>query len=153
MKGALESCSTTLTCRVRHERVLSRPLTQLGVPVRCVWIATSVEDAQVNAVSRIIANHGRLLGPEEMKQAVKRDISAFAPGVQFRHQRELEPPDPAEGFSRIDVVPFERKHNGAMINRALIVWFDDTLAGRGPILRMLSRRRLAAARAGVAPRH
>jgi hypothetical protein len=54
--------------------------------------------------------------------------------VQFRHQRELEPPDPAEGFSRIDVVPFERNHDGAMINRALIVWCDDTLAGRGPVL-------------------
>ena len=123
----------TYMSRASRARVVQAG-TQLGLPVRCVWIATSVEDAQVNAVSRIIANHGRLLGPEDMKQAVKRDISAFAPGVQFRHQRELEPPDPAEGFSRIDVVPFERKHNAAMINRALIVWCDDTLAGRGPVL-------------------
>jgi len=101
----------------------------LGLPVRCVWLDTSVEDAQVNAVSRIIANHGRLLGPEEMKQAVKRDISAFAPTVQFRHQRELEPPDPAEGFSRIDIVPFERTRDPAMTNKALIVWCDGTLIG------------------------
>ena len=106
-----------------------------GLRVRCVWIATSVEDAQVNAVSRIIANHGRLLGPEEMKQAVKRDISAFAPSVQFRHQRELEPPDPAEGFSRIDVVPFERRRDPARTNRALLVWCDETLLDRGPVLR------------------
>jgi hypothetical protein len=101
----------------------------LGLPVRCVWLDTSIEDAQVNAVSRIIANHGRLLGPEEMKLAVKRDISAFAPTVQFRHQREFEPPDPAEGFSRIDVVPFERTRDPAMTNKALIVWCDDTLIG------------------------
>ena len=101
----------------------------LGLPVRCVWLDTSVEDAQVNAVSRIIANHGRLLGPEEMKQAVKRDISAFAPTVQFRHRRELEPPDPAEGFSRIDIVPFERARDPAMTNKALIVWCDGTLVG------------------------
>jgi aryl-alcohol dehydrogenase-like predicted oxidoreductase/adenylate kinase family enzyme len=107
----------------------------LGLPVRCVWLDTSVEDAQVNAVSRIIANHGRLLGPEEMKLAVKRDISAFAPTVQFRHQRELEPPDPAEGFSRIDLVPFERKRDPAMTNKALIVWCDEALASRGPALR------------------
>jgi aryl-alcohol dehydrogenase-like predicted oxidoreductase/predicted kinase len=106
----------------------------LGMPVRCVWLATSVEDAQVNAVSRIVANHGRLLGPEEMKLAVKRDISAFAPTVQFRHQRELEPPDPAEGFSRIDVVPFERKHDSTMTNKALIVWCD-ALANDGTVLR------------------
>lgn len=101
----------------------------LGLPVRCVWLDTSVEDAQVNAVSRIIANHGRLLGPEEMKQAVKRDVSAFAPTVQFRHRRELEPPDPAEGFSRIDIVPFERARDPAMTNRALIIWCDGTLVG------------------------
>jgi aryl-alcohol dehydrogenase-like predicted oxidoreductase/predicted kinase len=109
----------------------------LGLPVRCVWLDTSVEDAQVNAVSRIIANHGRLLGPEEMKQAVKRDISAFAPSVQFRHQRELEPPDPAEGFSRIDIVPFERTRDPAMTNKALILWCDGTLLGDGAMdLRM-----------------
>ena len=107
----------------------------LGLTVRCVWLATSVEDAQVNAVSRILANHGRLLGPEEMKQAVKRDISAFAPSVQFRHQRELEPPDPAEGFSRIDVRPFERTRDASMTNKALIVWVDESLVSRGAVLR------------------
>ena len=111
----------------------------LGLPVRCVWLSTSVEDAQVNAVSRIIANHGRLLGPDEMKQAVKRDISAFAPTVQFRHQRELEPPDPAEGFSRIDVVPFERTRDPAFSNKALIVWCDDSLVDRGSAAAPISR--------------
>ena len=111
----------------------------LGLPVRCVWLATSVEDAQVNAVSRIIANYGRLLGPEEMKQAVKRDISAFGPTVQFRHQRELEPPDSAEGFSRIDVVSFARTSDQTMTNKALILWCDDTLAQRGPALRRYSK--------------
>jgi aryl-alcohol dehydrogenase-like predicted oxidoreductase len=101
----------------------------LGLPVRCVWLETSIEDAQVNAVTRIIANHGHLLGPDEMKRAVKSDISAFAPTVQFRHQRELEPPDPAEGFSRIEILPFERKRDPALTNRALIVWCDGTLLG------------------------
>jgi aryl-alcohol dehydrogenase-like predicted oxidoreductase len=130
----------TYMSRASRARVV-QAATHLGLPVRCVWIATSVEDAQVNAVSRIIANHGRLLGPEEMKQAVKRraaaarDISAFAPGVQFRHQRELEPPDAEEGFSRIDVVPFERKQEETFTNRALIVWCDETLANQGSILR------------------
>lgn len=107
----------------------------LGLPVRCVWLATSVEDAQVNAVSRIIANHGHLLGPDEMKKAVKRDISAFAPTVQFRHQRELEPPDTREGFSRIDVMPFERRRDQTMTNKALIVWCDESLADHADTLR------------------
>src|SRR6185503_4815521 len=124
----------TYMSRASRARVV-QAANALGLRVRCVWVATSVEDAQVNAVSRIIANYGRLLGPEEMKQAVKRDISAFAPSVQFRHQRELEPPDPAEGFSRIDVVPFERKQVPELTNKALIVWCDDSLVERGPILR------------------
>ena len=124
----------TYMSRASRARVV-QAATHLGLPVRCVWIATSVEDAQVNAVSRIIANHGRLLGPEEMKQAVKRDISAFAPGVQFRHQRELEPPDAEEGFSRIDVVPFVRKKEEMFTNKALIIWCDETLANQGSVLR------------------
>jgi aryl-alcohol dehydrogenase-like predicted oxidoreductase len=124
----------TYMSRASRARVV-QAANALGLNVRCVWIATGVEDAQVNAVSRIIANHGHLLGPEEMKQAVKRDISAFAPSVQFRHQRELEPPDPAEGFSRIDVVPFERRHDSTMTNKAVIVWVDESIVERGAVLR------------------
>lgn len=124
----------TYMSRADRARVVNAAA-QLGLPVRCVWLSTTVEDAQVNAVSRIIANHGRLLGPEELKQAVARDVSAFAPGVQFRHQRELEPPDPAEGFSRIEIAPFERKRDSSFTRRALIVWCDQTLVGRGPALR------------------
>jgi aryl-alcohol dehydrogenase-like predicted oxidoreductase len=113
---------------------------RLGLPVRCVWLSTGIEDAQVNAASRIVARYGRLLGPDEMKKAVKSDISAFAPTVQFRHQRELEPPVPAEGFSRIETMPFERTRDASMTNKALIVWCDVTVATdvqvrRGNVLR------------------
>jgi histidinol phosphatase-like enzyme len=57
----------------------------------------------------------------------KQDPGAFPPAVQFRHQRELEPPDPSEGFSRIDVVPFERRNDPFCVNRAVIVWCDEVL--------------------------
>ena len=60
---------------------------------------------------------------------------ASVTGVWLAFRRALEPPDPAEGFSRIDVVPFERKHDATFTNRALIVWIDDTLVDRGPLLR------------------
>jgi aryl-alcohol dehydrogenase-like predicted oxidoreductase/histidinol phosphatase-like enzyme len=99
----------------------------VGLPVRCVWLTTSVEDAQVNAVWRMLAKFGRLLGPDEMRRTVKHDVSAFQPGVQFRYQRELEPPDVSEGFSRVDTVPFERKCSERHANRALIVWCDGVL--------------------------
>lgn len=109
----------------------------LGLSVRCLWLSTSVEDAQVNAAWRMVSKYGRLLEPEEMRKTVKRDINAFAPGVQFRHQRELEPPDPSEGFSQIETVAFERTRDVSMTNRALIVWCDDVLirsksGGRSP---------------------
>jgi predicted kinase len=98
-----------------------------GLPVRCLWVSTSVEDAQVNAVTRIVSRYGRLLGPEEMKTVARKDVAAFPPGVQFRYQRELEPPDPSEGFSSIETVPFERREDPAFVNRAVIVWCDGVL--------------------------
>jgi len=104
--------------------------TRLGLPIRCVWLSTSVEAAQVNAAWRMVSKHGRLLGPEEMRKAVKRDISAFAPGVQFRHQRELEPPDLAEGFSHIETLPFERTRDTSMTNKAVLVWCDVLIRRR-----------------------
>jgi aryl-alcohol dehydrogenase-like predicted oxidoreductase/histidinol phosphatase-like enzyme/predicted kinase len=99
-----------------------------GLPVRCVWIASTLEESQVNAVSRIVSRYGRLLGPEELRVARKRDVAAFGPSVLFRYQRELEPPVPEEGFSTIDVVPFERRADPTHTERALIVWCDGVLA-------------------------
>jgi len=137
-----------------------------GLPVRCLWVSTSVDDAQVNAVTRIISRYGRLLSPEEMKSAARGpqsaarehsdsafvrtadrglraatrgDVSAFPPGVQFRHQRELELPVPSEGFSRIDIVPFERRQDPAFVNRAVIVWCDGVLLRSRTGLRMPRR--------------
>lgn len=97
-----------------------------GVPVRCVWLRTSLEDAQVNAVQRLLARHGRLLGPEELKAASKTDPNTFGPGVQLRHQRELDPPDASEGFSRVDQAAFERR-SPAGDRRALLFWYDGVL--------------------------
>jgi aryl-alcohol dehydrogenase-like predicted oxidoreductase len=98
-----------------------------GLPVRCVWLSTSLEEAQVNAAWRIVSTYGRLLEPEELRRTARQDVTAFGPGVQFRYQRELEPPDPSEGFSRIDTVPFERTRDPAFTNRAVIVWCDGIL--------------------------
>jgi len=112
----------------RASRALAvQAATRIGLPVRCVWLSTSIEAAQVNAAWRMVSKYGRLLGPDEMRKTVTRDISAFPPGVQFRHQRELEPPDPSEGFSAIDTMPFERARDSSMTNKALIVWCDELL--------------------------
>ncbi len=98
-----------------------------GFPVRCLWLSTSLEDAQVNAVSRLLSRYGRLLEPEEIRKSAKRDAAAFGPTAQFRCQRELEPPAMSEGFSRIDEIPFERRREPSFTSRALIVWCDGIL--------------------------
>jgi hypothetical protein len=103
-----------------------------GLSTRCVWLSTTVEDAQVNAAWRMIARYGRLLEPEEIRQASKRDTSVFGPSVQFRYQRELEPPDVSEGFSAIDIVEFERTREPAFENRALILWCGGLLTAASP---------------------
>jgi aryl-alcohol dehydrogenase-like predicted oxidoreductase/histidinol phosphatase-like enzyme/predicted kinase len=108
---------------------------KLGFPVRCLSLDTSLEDAQVNAATRMFSRYGRLLEPDEIKSAARKDPGAFAPSVQFRHQRELERPHPSEGFSRIDVRRFERRRDPAFTGRALIVWID------GVLLRSRSGRR------------
>jgi aryl-alcohol dehydrogenase-like predicted oxidoreductase len=103
-----------------------------GVPVRSVWLTTSLEDAQVNAVGRMLAKHGRLLEPGEMKRLSRRDPGAFAPQALFRHRRELEPPDVAEGFVRVDEVPFVRRRPEGRAGRAILFWYDDVLRAPGP---------------------
>jgi predicted kinase/histidinol phosphatase-like enzyme len=98
-----------------------------GVPVRCLWLSTSVEDAQTNAAWRLVSRYGKLPDEAAIKQLRKTDVAAMLPTVQFRYQRELEPPDASEGFSRIDIVPFERRIDPSFVNRALIVWCDGVL--------------------------
>jgi predicted kinase len=96
-----------------------------GLAVRCVWLSTSIEDAQTNAVGRIVTRYGRLPSDDELTRLRRSDVAAFLPAAQFKFRRELEPPDISEGFSRVDVVPFVRRHDSAFANRAVIVACDD----------------------------
>jgi aryl-alcohol dehydrogenase-like predicted oxidoreductase/predicted kinase len=100
---------------------------QRGLPVRCVWVSTTIEEAQINAVSRLVTRYGALPGPEELRAASRRDPAAWGPAAQFRYQRELEAPDPSEGFSTVEIVPFERRRDPSRVNRAVIVWIDGIL--------------------------
>jgi HAD superfamily hydrolase (TIGR01662 family) len=98
-----------------------------GIAVRCIYLSTSVPDAQVNAVTRMVERYGKLLDVEELAAYRKRDPGALAPMTQFRYQRELEPPDVSEGFARVDVVPFERRPDPSRTERAILIWCDGVL--------------------------
>jgi aryl-alcohol dehydrogenase-like predicted oxidoreductase/histidinol phosphatase-like enzyme/predicted kinase len=132
LDATLESGATrivldnTYVSRKSRAEVIRAALAR-GFAVRCLWLATDVEDAQTNAVGRIISRYGRLPDESELKQLRKKDVSALPPGIHFRYRRELEPPHESEGFSRIDVVNFERRYDDALVNRAVIVWCDGVL--------------------------
>ena len=115
--------NTYVTRKSRAEVI--RAAAQHGVPVRCVWLTTSLDEAQVNAVTRLIERYGKLPDEQELAALRKTDVNAFPPTVLFRYQRELEPPEESEGFSRVDRVAFERRANPAHVNGAVIAWIDD----------------------------
>ncbi len=108
-----------------------------GLPIRCVWLSTSIEDAQTNAVWRIVTRYGRLPSDDDLAQFRRSDVALFLPGAQFKYRRELEPPDASEGFSRVDVVPFVRRRDSDFVNRAVIVSCDEV----GDLVRLASRLR------------
>lgn len=99
------------------------------VPVRCLWLDTTLEQAQVNAALRMVRRHGRLLEPEEMKQRSKSEPNDFAPRAQYRYRRELEEPRIEEGFSSLERISFERKWRPGT-GKALLFDLED-LVGSG----------------------
>jgi predicted kinase len=108
-----------------------------GLSVRCVWVSTGIEDAQTNAVWRIVNRYGRLPSDDDFTRFKRSDTALFLPTAQFKYRRELEPPDVAEGFSHVEIVPFVRRHDPDFTNRAVIASFDDVgdLARLAPRLR------------------
>lgn len=110
-----------------------------GVPVRCVWLQTSVEDAQINAVNRMLEQCDRILDPDDMKTQSRTDPSVIPPRAQFAYLDRFEPPALNEGFTSIEEIPFSRRIDPTHTHRAIIVEIDGGL-----------RRSLAGHRA---PRH
>lgn len=92
-----------------------------GVPVRCVWLDAPIEEAQINAVMRMLARYGRLLGPDEIARFARKDPGVFDPRVQLRYLRALEPPESDEGFTCIEHVPFVRNADPTLDREAVIV--------------------------------
>jgi len=79
-----------------------------GVPVHCVWIDTPPAQAQRNLVERLLERFGALPAPEELALRARREPGLLAPTSQMRALRELEPPSPDEGLTRVERAPFVR---------------------------------------------
>lgn len=110
-----------------------------GVPARCIHLTTTVPDAQINAIARLIQIHGRLPMPEELRDRGKDDPRYFGPDAQFRYERSLELPDEDEGFASVEMREFVRLSDDAATARAVFMEYDDVLVtnarGEGPALR------------------
>jgi len=95
------------------------------VPIRCIWVATSAEDAQINALHRMWKKHGKIFcAPEDLKGV--KCPNTFPIAVIFKYKKEFEKPDKSEGFSKIEKVKFVRRPLGYK-NEAVIFDYDETL--------------------------
>jgi len=100
----------------------------LGVPVRCVWLATSFEDAQLNACLRQCKMTGDVLTPEQFKsKPYKNNPNLFPPVALFSAKKRFEKPKQEEGFFVIEKRLFVRRWDDDHTNGAYLFDYDDTL--------------------------
>lgn len=97
----------TYLTRAARSRVIETA-SRHRVATRCVWLDTSLAQAQVNLVERLLERFGSLPTPAELKSLARREPGVHAPTSQMRAVRELEPPAPDEGFAGVEQAPFVR---------------------------------------------
>ena len=100
---------------------------QAGIPVHCLWLKTSIEDAQLNASLRMARSYGRILNPSEIKHESKQNPNCFPAGVLFSYRKIFEQPSYEEGFNKIEHIKFKRSWPEGYTNKALILDYDGTL--------------------------
>lgn len=98
-----------------------------GVPVRCRFLATPIDEAYANVVLRILDRYGKLLGPEELKELGKDDPNLPPPQAMARWAASFEAPGLDEGFSAVEEIPFVRRVDPAFTGKGLLLDVDGTL--------------------------
>ncbi len=98
-----------------------------GVPVRCRFLATPIDEAYANVVLRILDRYGKLLGPEELKDLAKDDPNLPPPAAMARWAASFEAPDVDEGFGAVEEVPFVRRVDPQYTGKGLLLDVDGTL--------------------------
>lgn len=109
-----------------HRAVVLQVAKELGLPVRVLWLKTTLEQAQVFAARRQIQKLGRLLRPSEYK-AFKDDPGMFPPGVQYKFAKDGTPPSLSEGFTSIEEIEVETVWGPDYTNKAIILDLDGTV--------------------------
>ncbi|MFO0978436.1 MAG: aldo/keto reductase [Planctomycetaceae bacterium] len=108
-----------------------RPAIQIGqafgIPVRCLFIDTPLNEAWQNIALRMVTRYGVPLGPEEMKLMRKFDPNLPPPPALLKWQQSFEPPSRAEGFTQVERQPFVRRSRPEHTNKGLLLDVDGTL--------------------------
>jgi len=94
-----------------------------NVPVRCVHLNASLEDAQFNACVRMLERTGKISDPAEKSK----DPNIFPVAVLYKYRKEFEKPSVSEGFSSVEFQKFVREYPADWINEAVIFDYDGTL--------------------------
>ena len=98
---------------------------RLKIPVRCVHLNTSFEDAQFNACLRMLDKIGKLADTKELTKLNNPNL--FPPVAIYTYRKAFEKPTKAEGFSKVEVVKFVRTYPSDWTNKAVILDYDQTL--------------------------
>jgi histidinol-phosphate phosphatase family protein len=98
-----------------------------GVPVRCRFLATPIDEAYANVVLRILERYGKLLGPEELKELGKDDPNLPPPQAMAKWAASFEAPHEDEGFGVVEEIPFVRRVDPGFTGRGLLLDVDGTL--------------------------
>jgi histidinol-phosphate phosphatase family protein len=106
--------------------ILSRDL-EGGKVASLLWMTTSAEDCQINALNRMWDRYGKIFLDGEALKEVKTDPNMFPIGVIFKMKKEFEKPTTGEGFSDIEKVKFVRTWSPSLINKAIFLDYDGTL--------------------------
>jgi HAD superfamily hydrolase (TIGR01662 family) len=95
------------------------------ITIGCLFMGTTMEEAQFNVTSRMVKKHGKLLSLNEMK--LTKDPGNFPPAALYAAKKNLIRPTITEGFSYVKIAPFIRNANKEYKNKAIIFDYDGTL--------------------------
>lgn len=96
-----------------------------GVPIRCVLMSTTIEEAQYNACARMVQKFGHLLSPEEIKKSS--DPNTFPCAALFNYRKMYQKPTTTEGFASVESFQFVRQYDPSFTGKAIVLDFDGTL--------------------------
>jgi len=101
-----------------------------GVPIRAEVLGTGIEDSIINTLHRTWRRYETLFltsGDIQEHEAARRDPNVYPIAVHFRYRKQREKPTVAEGFAKVETVPFTRRPLTGYEGKALILDYDGTL--------------------------